>query len=158
VKAPIPPDAALPQAQDMLDAEAMAPVLARLLGDASPVSHVDVTYVRYRPGMRLLVRYDVHAAGETHQAVALADVREDLAARVALPANAALTQSLAGRLPVRTPLAFVAELQALVQWSPLDVVLPVVAGGPPPGPGHPRGAGGRGPPRRAPATTSWPPG
>lgn len=105
----------------------MTPVLEHLLGARSPVSSVDVTYVRYRPGTRLLVRYDVQAEGEIHQAVALADVREDLAARTALPANAALVASVAGRVPARSPLAFIEELQALVQWPPLDVALPVVA-------------------------------
>jgi hypothetical protein len=127
VTAPIPADPALPQLATMLDPEAMQDTLATLLGPGRALDDVRIAYVRYRPGARVLVRYAVTEAAETHEAVALADARSDLAARVASPENHALCHRAAGRVPARTPLSYVEPLQALVQWPPLDVALPVLA-------------------------------
>jgi hypothetical protein len=68
----IPEDKALPQMGRLLNAEAMAPVLGRLLEDEWAVASVRISYLRYRPGKRLLVCYEVEAADTMHEAVAVA--------------------------------------------------------------------------------------
>jgi phosphotransferase family enzyme len=126
---PIPHDAALPQMSRLLDAEAMASVLERLLG-RQPITGVRVRDLRYKPRQRLVVRYTVESEGAADDAVAMADSKADLAARAAAPKHLALVEKLSGRSPARTPLAYDPELDALVQWPPLDVGLPVLAEAP----------------------------
>jgi len=44
----IPDDQALPQIERLLDADAVAPVLERMLGRETGIASVRVAYVRYR--------------------------------------------------------------------------------------------------------------
>ena len=119
-------DAALPQAPRLLDGDAMAPVLERLLG-REPVTSVRIRYLRYKPATRLIVRYEVAAGETTHDVVAFAEPASDLAARAAAPETQALARRLGDRLAARTPVAFDPELDALIQWPPLDIALPAIA-------------------------------
>ena len=123
----IPADPALPQMQSLLDAELMRGVLARSLAPGQPEPAVRIGYLRYRPGRSLLVGYEVRLRETEHDAFAVANVGADLAARAAAPDSAALVAKLAGRTPAHTPLAYVRELDALIQWLPLDLALPAMA-------------------------------
>jgi Phosphotransferase enzyme family len=62
-----------------------------------------------------------------HEAVAVAEVGADLAAKAGDARNLKLVKKAAGRSPARTPLAYEPELDALIQWSPVDVELPALA-------------------------------
>ena len=127
IRQSLPRDEALPQMPRLLDAEAMAPVLERLLDGESALSAVRVSYLRYRPGKRLFVCYDVEIGDALHEAVAVAERGADLAARAGDPRNVKLIRKAAGRSPARTPLAYDAGLDALIQWSPVDIELPALA-------------------------------
>ena len=123
----IPEDKALPQLGRLLDAEAMAPVLGRMLEEESALAAVRIGYLRYRPGKRLLVSYEVEIADTVSEAVAVAEVGADLAAQASDARNVKLVKKAAGRSPARTPLAYDPGLDALIQWSPVDVDLPALA-------------------------------
>ncbi|MET0512698.1 MAG: phosphotransferase [Thermoleophilaceae bacterium] len=126
IRQSIPEDKALPQMPRMLDVEAMAPVLEGML-EESTVAAVRISYLRYRPGRRLLVCYDVETAEMVHQAVAVAKVGVDLAAQASDRRNASLVRKAGRRSPARTPLAYDPGLDALIQWSPVDIELPALA-------------------------------
>jgi len=123
----IPEDKALPQMPRLLDVEAMAPVLEGMLEQESTLAAVRISYLRYRPGRRLLVCYEVETAEMVHQAVAVAEVGVDLAAQASDTRNVKLVKKAAGRSPARTPLAYEPGLDALIQWSPVDIELPALA-------------------------------
>lgn len=123
----LPHDEGLPQLRRLLDSDAMAAVLARSLTPASLVSNVRILYLRYKPAIRLVVRYSVTVGGGTYDATAFAEPSADLAAWAAAPDHVALARKVDGRAPTRTPLAYDDELDALIQWLPLDVTLPALA-------------------------------
>ena len=126
IRQALPKDEALPQLAQLLDGEAMAPVLAGMLDDATPPT-VRIDYLRYRPGRRLVVCYEVEAGETTLEAVAVAEAGADLAGRASDSRNTRLVRKVVGRTPVRTPLAYEPTVNALIQWSPLDVELPALA-------------------------------
>jgi len=123
----IPHDAGLPQLQRLLDPGQMAPVLARSLPPSAPVSDVRILYLRYKPATRLVVRYTVTLDDGPHDATALVEPRADLAGWADAPDHLALARKVNGRAPAVTPLAYDAELDALIQWLPLDLTLPALA-------------------------------
>jgi hypothetical protein len=124
----IPDDKALPQIERLLDADAVAPVLERMLGGERGVSSVRVAYVRYRPAKRLLVVYELDCGGTAATAFAQANSGgRDLAERATRPESVALAARVAGRSLASTPLAYDTELDALIQWPPLDLGLPALA-------------------------------
>ena len=64
---PLPPaDAAVPQLAGLLDAPAMATVLARCLRSGAAVEDLRVTLVDYVPGSAATVAYDVTVEGARH--------------------------------------------------------------------------------------------
>jgi hypothetical protein len=127
VPPPIPPDPALPQLASLLEPERMSGVLGRSLAPDLPAPPVRIGYLRYRPGRSLLVGYEVVGGDTTREAFALVDAKADLAARAVAPESTALVAKLEGRAPARAPLAYEPDLDALVQWLPLDLTLPAMA-------------------------------
>jgi Phosphotransferase enzyme family len=125
IRTALPLDAALPQLQRLLDPDAMAPVFETMLAGASPVRAVQIAYLRYKPGRRLLVSYDVDVGDAVHHAAALTEIGVDLARTV--DDNMWIARKAAGRAAVHTPLVHVAELDALIQWDPVDIDLPALA-------------------------------
>lgn len=125
--ASIPADPALPHLHSLVDPERMGRVLARSLPPELPAPVVRITYLRYRPGRSLLVCYEADVGGATCEVFALADAREDLGARAAAPASAALAASLGTRTPTGNPLSYEADLDAMLQWLPFDLALPAMA-------------------------------
>ena len=84
--------------------------------------------MRYRPAKRLLVVYELHCGGETTSAVAQANSGgRDLAERATLPESVAFAARASDRSPASTPLVYDTELEALIQWPPLDLGLPALA-------------------------------
>jgi hypothetical protein len=126
IRQAVPEDKALPQLGRLLDAEAMAPVLGRMLDGSSAPDAIRVSYVRYRPGRRLLVSYEVQAGSGVYQAVGVAEPAACLGANAIEPGNVKLAKKVAERFPVRKPLAYEPELDALFLWSPLDLKLPAL--------------------------------
>jgi len=126
-RGPVLQDDALPQLPALLDADAVAPVLGKLLVVPPDSIDVRVRWLRYRPGRSLLVHYDVGADGAWHEAVVVARRSADLAKLVRRADNVALARRVDGRSPASVPLAHDADLDVLVQWLPLDVSLPLLA-------------------------------
>jgi ATP-binding cassette subfamily B protein len=122
-----PPDAALPQLERLLDPDEMAPVLRRSLGWDAPSPMVRVHSVRYRPRGSVVVHYAVLLGETLHDAVAIAAAGRDLARWVAEPTYRQLAEMVDGRSPARDPLSFAPEVQAMIQWLPLDIEMPALA-------------------------------
>jgi ABC-type multidrug transport system fused ATPase/permease subunit len=114
-------DARLPQLADLLDPDAAAAVLERTIRSGSVLGGVRPRGVRYKPGRRIVVDYDVVIDGVTREAVVLADAKADLAA--VADANAPAALRVNGRSPVDLPLRHDAREDVLVQWLPYDVEL-----------------------------------
>jgi hypothetical protein len=124
----VPVDPALPALEVLLDADAMTPILQRALGPDAPPPDVRVHHVRYLPGTKVSVRYDVGVGGRRHDAVAMsAGSRHYTARRAEKPENLALARLVDGRSPAPMPLHYEPEVGALVQWYPLDLALPALA-------------------------------
>jgi hypothetical protein len=127
LRVPVPVDPALPRLPVLLDPDAMAPFLHRSLGSDAPLPDGRVHRVHYAPGRKLVVRYDVGLDGCRYDAVAMIAVRPYLAQRAVKPESLALAGLVEGRSPARMPLHYVPELEALIQWYPLDLDLPALA-------------------------------
>jgi Ser/Thr protein kinase RdoA (MazF antagonist) len=123
----LPFDVRLPQLQTLLDVDRVAPILARSLGAAQDVGPVRVRYLRYKPGVRLLVSYDVSVGEGTHVASVLAEPESDLAALAADARHSELARSAADRSPAGHPLFWDRDLRVLIQWLPLDITMPALA-------------------------------
>ena len=118
-----PADRQLPALRALLDPDTAAGALEPSLDGAGELESVAVQRVRYEPGRRVDVLYDVVVSGR-HHGVA---VRSGPGAREAAEAAEAVAAArrVNGRSPVRMPLAYERRLDALVQWLPLDVALPL---------------------------------
>jgi phosphotransferase family enzyme len=126
-RAPVPVDPALPRLPLLLAPDAMAPILHRSLGPYAPFPQVRVHHVRYVPGAKLVVHYDVGLDGRRYDAVAMIAARPYLARRADKPKNLALARLAGGRSPAPMPLHYEPELDVLIQWYPLDLELPALA-------------------------------
>jgi thiamine kinase-like enzyme len=127
LRIPAPVDPALPLLPVLLAADAMAPFLHRSLGSDAPFPDVRVHHVRYLPGKKVSVRYDVGLHGRRYDAVATIAARDYLARRAAKPESVALARLVDGRSPAPMPLRYEPELDALIHWYPLDLALPALA-------------------------------
>lgn len=125
--APAPPDPLLPQIASLLEGEAMEPVLERSLGRPATVAGVRPVYLRHKPGRQLVVHYEAAVAGASHDAVATIAAGADLAGKAREPKNLELARAAAGLSPAVLPLAHDPELDALIQWLPLDLTIPALA-------------------------------
>jgi hypothetical protein len=126
----LPADTALPQMRRLLDVDVMTPILEHMLDQDTTLADVSIRYLRYKPGKRLHVCYQVQTSDSVHEAVAIAEVTADLAAQANAPHNLKLAHKASTRSPARTPLAYNPDLDALIQWSPLDLDLPALAESP----------------------------
>jgi ABC-type multidrug transport system fused ATPase/permease subunit len=126
-RAPAPSDPALPRLPELLDPEVMTDVLARSLeaGTSAPV--VRTHFVLYQPGTSMVVHYDVDIDGLSHGAVAMIARGDELSRWVLEPRNRAMAVQVNGRSPAAMPLAYEPEIDALIQWLPLDLSLPPLA-------------------------------
>jgi ABC-type transport system involved in Fe-S cluster assembly fused permease/ATPase subunit len=122
-----PPDPALPQLEQLLDPKEVGPVLARSLGWDAPTPTVRIHSVRYRPRRNVLVHYDVMLGETLYDAVAIAAADRDLARWVAEPTYRQLAEMVDGRAPARDPLSYAPEVEAMIQWLPLDIAMPALA-------------------------------
>lgn len=121
-----PVDPALPTMATLLAPAAMAEVLGRGLLHPGPDVDVRVHCLRYKPGTNLVVHYDVGLAGTWHHATAMIAADGSLARRARKPEHRALAARAAGRSPAE-PLRYEPDIEALVQWLPLDLSLPALA-------------------------------
>ena len=126
-RAHVPVDPALPRLPVLLAPDAVAPFLHRSLGPEAPFPDARVHHVRYIPGKKVVVRYDVGLGGRRYDAVAMIAARPYLARRAAKPENLALARLVDGRSPAPMPLHYEPELDALIHWYPLDLELPALA-------------------------------
>ena len=126
-RAPVPVDPALPRLPLLLAPDAMAPILHRSLGPYAPFPQVRVHHVRYVPGAKLVVHYDVGLDGRRYDAVAMIAASPYLARRADKPKNLALARLAGGRSPAPMPLHYEPELDVLIHWYPLDLELPALA-------------------------------
>lgn len=125
-----PVDPALPRLAALLDRDRMQTVLARSLApDSSPFT-VTPYYLRYKPSTNLVVHYRVEHRGIQVPATAMIASKAYLARRTARNEHRALAHAAATRSPAVMPLRFEPELDALIQWYPLDLQLPALAASP----------------------------
>jgi hypothetical protein len=103
-----PPDGRLPGLTALLDVPHAAEVLSRSSPDI--VDGLTIRKIRYKPGRRLVVEYDVRSRSATSLAVAIVDSKRDLR-----------------ELAASAGLSWEADERALVQWYPVDVALPALA-------------------------------
>jgi hypothetical protein len=75
----------------------------------------------------MVVHYDVELDGRSHGAVAMIARGDELSRWVLEPRNRAMAVQVNGRSPAAMPLAYDRELDALIQWLPLDLSLPPLA-------------------------------
>ena len=122
-----PRDAALTQMSTLLDPDAMALVLQRELGRDAQLSRVAIRYLRYKPRKSLVVHYDVRIGDGDFDAVATIAARRNLEAWASDPEYRRLAEMVDGRAPALRPLNYESELQALIQWMPLDISMPALA-------------------------------
>jgi hypothetical protein len=124
---PAPPDdSALPSLSRLLDPVAMAPLLGSLLVE-DQVPDVRVRSVRYKPGNNVVVQYDVGTGSGWHTAVAFARAGARLHRKRKQADNRKRALLAVGRTPARKALGYLGEVDALVQWLPLDVRLQILA-------------------------------
>ncbi|MDX6618017.1 MAG: ATP-binding cassette, subfamily bacterial, partial [Gaiellales bacterium] len=122
-----PRDAGLPQMSTLLDPAAMALVLQRELSADAALSRVAIRYLRYKPRKSLVVHYDVTVDGALFDAVATIVARRNVEAWAREPEFRRLAEMVDGRSPALQPLNYEPELQALIQWLPLDISMPALA-------------------------------
>ncbi len=122
-----PPDVALPQMSVLLDPAAMAGVLQRELGEGAPTPEVAVRYLRYKPRKSLVVHYDVKTSDGLFDAVAIIAARRDLSSWAREPEYRRLAKMVNGRAPALRPMSYEPQLEALIQWLPLDISMPALA-------------------------------
>src|SRR5687767_8120944 len=139
---PVPDDPALPRLAVLLDPDAMAPYLERSLGPGAASPEVRIRFLRYKPGNNLVVCYDVALGGRRHPAIAMIASGRSLARRARKPENVALARLVNCRSPAPMPLHHEPEIDALIQWFPLDLDLPTLAEPPAQLPGELDAAGG----------------
>ena len=120
----VPADPRLPQLNRLLEPEAMLPVLKRSLGRDTRVEGLRVARVLYKPGRRVAVHFRGLVDGEPHDAVASADTKGEAAAELPLHLDAA--RQVNGRSPARVPIAYDADVDALLTWLPFDAGLPAL--------------------------------
>jgi hypothetical protein len=123
----VPRDPALPRLGLLLDSAAMAPVLERSLGRSARLGSTRIARIAYKPGVRVVVHYEVAVDGRAENAVAVAQPGRDLAGRARRPDLRRLARSVDGRSPARNSVAYDADADALVTWLPLDPGLPALA-------------------------------
>jgi ABC-type multidrug transport system fused ATPase/permease subunit len=126
-RVPAPSDPALPRLPVLLDPDAMATFFQRSLGPGAPAPEVAVRFLRYKPGTNIVVRYDVGLDGRRCFAIAMIKASRSLARRAQKPENVALARLVDGRSPAPMPLYYEPEIEALIQWYPLDLDLPTLA-------------------------------
>jgi hypothetical protein len=125
----LPDDPALPSLGMLLDARAMAPLLGRTLGVLAEEDDPDmrVHSVRYKPGDNVVVQYSVLTRAGWRTAVAFSRAGSRLHRQRRSQVNRKLARRVADRVPAPKALVYLPEVQALVQWMPLDIRLPVLA-------------------------------
>jgi ATP-binding cassette, subfamily B, bacterial len=126
---PVPRNPGLPHMGRLLDAEGMVPALQRSLGRGvqAGVTAATVHYLRFKPRTNLVVHYEVQVDGARQDAVAMIAASADLGGRARKDAYRALARRVNGRSPAEWPLTYDPDLDALIQWLPLDVWLPALA-------------------------------
>ena len=113
--------------QQLLDPEAIAPVLARTLGGVVEVGEVTINYLRYKPGLNLCVHYTADVSGTPCDAVAYLAPQEDLLAQSQRPEYVHRAGQAAARSPAREPLAYDPDLGVLLHWLPFELDLIALA-------------------------------
>jgi hypothetical protein len=129
-RAPIqrpPATSGLPQTGLLLDPDAMAPRLERLLVRSAPIERLRVRHVELQPGLACTVGYEATVAGTRHTVAVRCDPRGDARGLAGSRAAEALAAAADARTPARRALTFDASIPALVQWFPADVELPLLA-------------------------------
>jgi ABC-type multidrug transport system fused ATPase/permease subunit len=121
-----PADRGVPSLRTLLDPDAAAELLADSLGGEGRLEDAAIDRVRYRPGQSVTVLYDCEVEGERHRVSVTSGASARLAELAADPASAAAAAAVRDRSPAATPLHYDDRLDALVQWLPLDLGLPLL--------------------------------
>ena len=115
-------DPALPSLAELLDPDAMRPVLQRTLRPGTELGELAIGRIVYKPGELAAV----HFRAGPGDAVLTSIARIDLAARARAPRYAGPARRVDGRSPAPVPLSYDAGTNALVTWLPYDPRLPAL--------------------------------
>jgi ABC-type multidrug transport system ATPase subunit len=125
-----PPDPAVPAMRTLLDPDGAAPLLERSLVPGRHLEDVVVRRVRYRPRTDLTVLYRAVIDGGRHEVVIASGGAGRLEQIAGDPRSLQIARSVDGRSPAATPLRYDVRADALVQWLPLDLGLPLLCAAP----------------------------
>lgn len=122
---PLPVDPGLPHLARALDGLAVRRALRRARVDA--VEEARPRYVRYKPQNKAIVLYDVQVAGRSTAAVVTVSARRDMAKLSRGAQLVALSELVRGRTLTPTAVTFLKGIEALVEWFPLNRLIPGLA-------------------------------
>ena len=122
---PLPIDPGLPHLADVLDGRVILQAL-RGVG-MSDVQETRPRYVRYKPGNKAIVLYDVNLSGQRTVAVITASARRNLAKLCHTPQVAELAELVRTRTAASTPVMVLDRPKALVEWFPVNRLIPALA-------------------------------
>ncbi|MCA1703087.1 MAG: ABC transporter ATP-binding protein/permease, partial [Actinobacteria bacterium] len=119
-------DPRMPHVDRLLDASAVEPALARCLNGSS-ITAIEIRRLRYWPGERMIVHFGVEVDGIWTDATATTATSVDLARRATKPRSVEIAAAALGRTPATEPLRYDEDLEALIQWLPVDLSMPPLA-------------------------------
>jgi hypothetical protein len=121
----VPEDRRLGSLARLLDPQEMSPLLGAMLGPEE-LPDVRVQSVRYKPETNVVVHYAVRTGDGWRGVVAYAHAGKRVKRKSKDPGNRRLARRVRHRTPSAKPLAYLREVDALVQWEPLDLRLPII--------------------------------
>lgn len=119
----VPEDRRLGFLDRLLDPHEMSPLLGAMLEE---LPDVRVQSVRYKPETNVVVHYAVRTDNRWHGVVAYAHADKRVKRKGKDTGNRRLARRVRHRTPGAKPLGYLREVDALVQWEPLDVRLPII--------------------------------
>jgi hypothetical protein len=125
----VPEDRRLCALARLLDPVEMSPLLGSMLGPEE-LPDVRVQSVRYKPEDNAVVHYAVRTGDGWHGVVAYAHAGKRVGRKRKDPRNRRLARRVRHRTAGAEPLDYLREVDALVQWEPLDVRLPIIGNRP----------------------------
>src|SRR5215472_4995637 len=121
-RVPVPDDPAIPQLADLLDGDRVAAALER----AQPGTriHARAKYIRYKPGNKAIVFFEGLLDGVPVSFVGTVAALRDLRRLSRRESSAEMAARARPRCRAAEPIAFVDELNLLIQWYPANLAMP----------------------------------
>jgi len=125
---PLPVDRELPQLALILDGSRLATWLSDAL--STPEIEARPRYIRYKPQNKAQILYDIALHDRWTSAVVTVAARRDLRKVLSNSEARSLVERARGRAAVPTPLMFLEDAQALIEWYPVNRLIPGLSADP----------------------------